>query len=176
MEKSKKNAENRSKQLYTHTGGSKSLERLGEEEERIESIEQREESSRLLSRSDSLAQALGKEHSSRVRGIGLGPTSSQVFGMNSHQASNRAQREETQRVLVEVQAELVAEKLKKKVVEDEVAAEKTKRHAIEDEVAVGKIRMQAMESALICLLQGQGEKLPSDVAAWMNSLEGHIRN
>ncbi|XP_016175329.1 uncharacterized protein LOC107617938 isoform X3 [Arachis ipaensis] len=31
-EKCKKNAENRSKQLYTHTGGLKSLARLGEEE------------------------------------------------------------------------------------------------------------------------------------------------
>ncbi|XLU57483.1 hypothetical protein S245_052131, partial [Arachis hypogaea] len=31
-EKCKKNAENRSKQLYTHTGGSKSLARLEEEE------------------------------------------------------------------------------------------------------------------------------------------------
>ncbi|RYQ83348.1 hypothetical protein Ahy_B10g101990 [Arachis hypogaea] len=171
--KCKKNTENRSKQLYTHTGGSKSMARLGEEEskrqgrrvgrgklyllthkrpngsyihdasrtigERIEAIEQRDESSRLLSQNDSLAQTLGKEHPGRVRGMGLGPTSSQVF------------------------------------VEDEVAAEKTKRQTMEDEVAVGKIRMQAMESALICILQGQGGKLPSDVAAWMNSLEGQIR-
>ncbi|XP_072082958.1 uncharacterized protein [Arachis hypogaea] len=49
--------------------------------ERIEAIEQRDESSRLLSQNDSLAQALGKEHSDRVRGMGLGPTSSQVFGI-----------------------------------------------------------------------------------------------
>ncbi|XP_020972493.1 uncharacterized protein LOC107626790 [Arachis ipaensis] len=223
QEKCKKNAENRSKQLYTHTGGSKSLARLGEEEserqgrivsrgelyllthkrtngsyihdaaraigERIEAIEQGDESSRLLSQNDSLAQALGKEHSGRVRGMGLGPTSSQVFGMNSHQPSNGFEREETQRVLLKLQAELAAEKLKKKVVEDEVAAEKTKRqamedevaaektkrHAVEDEVAAGKVRMQAMESALLCLLQGQGRKLPSDVATWMSALEGQNR-
>ncbi|XP_020961116.1 uncharacterized protein LOC110263708 [Arachis ipaensis] len=155
----------------------------------IDAIEQRDESSRLLSHNDSLAQALGKEHSGRVRGIGLGPTSSQVFSMNSHQPSNGIERKETQRVLLELQAELAAEKLKRKAVEDEVAAEKTKRQAVEDEVAVektkrqvvedevaaGKVRMQAMESALICLLQGQGGKLPSDVAAWMSALEGQIR-
>ncbi|RYR66773.1 hypothetical protein Ahy_A03g012831 [Arachis hypogaea] len=190
-EKCKKNAENRSNQLYTHTGGSKSLARLGEEEskrqgrrvsrgelyllthkranvsyvhdaaraigEKIETIEQCDESSKLLSQNDSLAQTLEKEHPGRVRGMGLGPTSSQFF-----------ERKETQRVLLELQAELTAKKLKKKAVEDEVAVEKTKRQAVEDkvvaektkrqvvedEVAVGKVRMQAMESALICLLQG----------------------
>ncbi|XP_020962348.1 uncharacterized protein LOC110264539 [Arachis ipaensis] len=100
--------------------------------------------------------------------MGLGPTSSQVFDMNSHQPNNGFEREESQRVLLELQAELAAKKLKRKAmedevavektkrqaVEDEVAAEKTKRQAVEDEVAAGKVRMQAMESALICLLQG----------------------
>ncbi|KAL4357166.1 hypothetical protein AHAS_Ahas09G0159500 [Arachis hypogaea] len=108
QEKCKKNVENQSKQLYTHTGGSKSLARLGEEE------------------NDLLAQALRKEHSGRVCGMRLGPTSSQVFGMNSHQPSNGFEREETQRVLLELQAELVAEKLKRKAVEDEVAAGKVR--------------------------------------------------
>ncbi|XP_020967527.1 uncharacterized protein LOC107617234 [Arachis ipaensis] len=209
LEKCKKNVENRSKQLYTHIGGSKSLARHGEEEserqgrrvsrgelyllthkrddgsyihdaaraigERIEAIEQGDESSRLLCQNDSLAQALGKERPGRVRGMGLGPTSSQVFGMNSHQSSNSFERKETQRVLLELQAELVVEKLKRKAVEDEVATEKTKRQSVEDEVAAGKVRMQAMESALICLLQGQGRELPSDVATWMSALEGQIR-
>ncbi|RYR53758.1 hypothetical protein Ahy_A06g028989 [Arachis hypogaea] len=205
----KKNIENRSKQLYTHTGGSKSLARCGEEEserqgrrvgrgelcllthkrsngtyihdatrairERIEAIEQRDEFSRLLSQNDSLAQALGKEHPGRMRGMGLRPTSSQVFGMNFHKPINDFEREETQRMLLELQAELAAEKLKRKAVVDEVAAEKTKRQAVEDEVVAGKVRMQAMKSALICLLQGQGRKLPSDVAAWMSALEGQNR-
>ncbi|RYR78650.1 hypothetical protein Ahy_A01g003484 [Arachis hypogaea] len=171
----KKNAENRSKQLYTHTGRSKILARLREEEKRIEAIEQCDESSRLLSQNDSLAQALGKEHPGRVCGMGFGPTSSQVFGMNSHQPSKGFEREETQRVLLELQAELAAEKLKRKAVEDEVAAEKTKRQAVEDEVAARKVRIQAMESALICLLQGQSGKLPSDVATWMSALEGQNR-
>ncbi|RYQ99006.1 hypothetical protein Ahy_B07g086855 [Arachis hypogaea] len=140
QEKCKKNAENRSKQLYTHTSGSKSLARLGEEEERIEAIEQRDESSKLLSQNDSLAQALKNEHLSRLCGMGLGPTSSQVFGMNSHQPSNGFEREESQRVLLKLQAELAAKKLKRKAVEDEVAVEKTKRQAVEDEVAVEKTK------------------------------------
>ncbi|KAL4365522.1 hypothetical protein AHAS_Ahas07G0114500 [Arachis hypogaea] len=88
--------------------------------ERIEAIEQHDESSRLLSQNDSLAQALGKEHPGRVRGMGLGPTSSQVF-------------------------ELAAEKLKRKIVEDEVAVEKTKRQAVEDGVAAEKIKRQTVE-------------------------------
>ncbi|RYR67334.1 hypothetical protein Ahy_A03g013659 [Arachis hypogaea] len=130
-----------------------------------------------------------KEHPGRVCGMGLGPTSSQVFSINSHQPSNGFEREETQRMLLELQAELAAEKLKGKTVEDEVAVEntkrltvedevgakKTKRQAVEDVVATRKVRMQAMESALICLLQGQGRKLPSDVAAWMSMLERQNR-
>ncbi|RYQ79679.1 hypothetical protein Ahy_Scaffold2g107643 [Arachis hypogaea] len=162
-EKCRKNTENRSKQLYTYTGGSKSLARLGEEEakERITEIEQHDESSRLLSQNDSLAQTLEKEHPGRVHGMGIGPTTSQVFGTNSPQPSIETQREETQRVLVEIQAELPAEKLKRKAIEDEVAAEKTKR--------------QAMESSPMCLVQGQGGELPPDLAPWMNSLEGHSR-
>ncbi|RYR04475.1 hypothetical protein Ahy_B06g084206 [Arachis hypogaea] len=139
-EKCRKNAVNRSKQLYTHTGGSKSLARFEEEEEKIVEIEQHDESSRLLSQNDSLAQTLGKEHPGRVRGMGIGPTSSQVFSTNSHQPSNGTQREETQRVLLELQAELAAEKLERKAMEDEAALEKTKR--------------QAMKSALKCLIQG----------------------
>ncbi|XP_072087365.1 uncharacterized protein [Arachis hypogaea] len=50
-----------------------------ETHDRIEAIEQRDKSSRLLSQNDSLAQALGKEHPGRMRGMGLGMTSSQVF-------------------------------------------------------------------------------------------------
>ncbi|RYQ87547.1 hypothetical protein Ahy_B09g095060 [Arachis hypogaea] len=204
-EKCKKNAKNRSKQLYTHTSGSKSLARLGEEESERQGRRVSRGELYLLTHkranssyvhdaaraigNDSLAQALGKEHSGRVRGMGLGLTSSQVFGMNFHQLSNGFEREEAQMVLLELQAELATEKLKRKAVEDEVAAEKTKRQAVEDEVAAektkrqtvkdevaaGKVRMQAVESALICLLQEQGGKLPSDVATSMSALEGHIR-
>ncbi|KAL4300330.1 hypothetical protein AHAS_Ahas17G0190100 [Arachis hypogaea] len=160
-EKYKKNIENRSKQLYTHTGGSKSLARLGEEKsERQGRIVSRGELYLLTHRrtngsyihdaaraigNDSLAQALGKESPGRVRGMGLGPTSSQVFGMNSHQPSNGFEREETQRVLLELQVEFATKKLKRKAVEDEVTAEKTKRQAVEVEVAAEKTKRQAVE-------------------------------
>ncbi|RYR51516.1 hypothetical protein Ahy_A06g026537 [Arachis hypogaea] len=153
-EKCKKNAKNRSKQQYTHTGGSKSFARRIEEEERIEEIEQQDESSRVLSQNDSIAQVFGKEKPGRVRGVGFGPTPSQLFGPNSHGPSNGVQQEETQRKLLELEAQLEGEKLKKKAMEDEVAADKKK--------------MKAMESALIYLFQRQGEELPPDIAAGMS--------
>ncbi|RYQ86283.1 hypothetical protein Ahy_B10g105955 [Arachis hypogaea] len=159
--KCKQNALNRKKQLYTHTGSSKSLARAREEEsqkqgrravrgevwilkhkrldgtyiheeaqrigEKIFEIEQQDETTRILSENDFLAQALGKEHPGRVRGIGFGPTPSQLFRPSSHPSVDRAQIEEAQRMLFELQAEVTAKKLKRKAKEDEVAAEKTKR-------------------------------------------------
>ncbi|RYR38452.1 hypothetical protein Ahy_A09g043493 [Arachis hypogaea] len=73
--KCKQNALNRKKQLYTHIGGSKSLDRAREEE------------------------ALGKEHSGRVRGIGIRPTPSQLFRPSLHSPVDRAQIEDAQRML-----------------------------------------------------------------------------
>ncbi|XP_025702891.2 uncharacterized protein [Arachis hypogaea] len=186
-EKCKKNALNRSKQLYTHTGGSKSLARRREEEseqegrivsrgelwikvhkrsdgsyindeareigERLLEIEQEHESSRVLSQNDSLAQVFGREKPGRVRGVGLGPTPSQLFGTNLRPSVNRVLEEETQRKLNELQTELEAEKLKRKAMEDEAAADKK--------------RIKVMESALIYLFQRQGEELPPEIAAGM---------
>ncbi|XP_072052562.1 uncharacterized protein [Arachis hypogaea] len=103
-----KKANNRSKQLYTHTGGSKCFARRMEEnseqqgmgvgrgelwitvhkkkdgsyiidEERIEEIEQQDESSRVLSQNDSMALVFGKEKPGRVRGVGFTPTPSQLY-------------------------------------------------------------------------------------------------
>ncbi|KAL4343181.1 hypothetical protein AHAS_Ahas11G0052700 [Arachis hypogaea] len=121
-------------------------------------IEQQDESSRMLSQNNSLAQALGKEDPSRVHGVSFGPTPNQLCGRNSHMPRIGVQIEEIQRVLLELQVELEAEKLKKKAVEDEVVIEKKKR--------------QAMECALRYLIQRQGEELPPDIAARMNFLEG----
>ncbi|RYR10738.1 hypothetical protein Ahy_B05g079216 [Arachis hypogaea] len=191
--KCKQNALNRKKQLYMHTGGSKSLARTREEEsekqgrrvgkgevwilkhkrpngsyihekarrigKKISEIEQLDESTRILSENDSLAQALGKEHPGRVRGIGHGPTPSQLFRPRSQPPVDRAQVEEAQRMLTELQAEVTTEKLKRKAIEDELAAEKTKR--------------QAIESVLSYLVQQQCGELPPDILAQMNSLDGH---
>ncbi|KAL4320988.1 hypothetical protein AHAS_Ahas14G0065500 [Arachis hypogaea] len=138
--KCKQNALNRKKQLYTNTGGSKSLARTREEEEKISEIEKLDETTRILSENDSLAQTLGKEHSGRVRGIGFGPTLIQLFHPSSQPPLDRVRIEEAQRMLFELQAEVTAEKLKRKTVEDEVAAKKLKRKAIEDEIVAEKTK------------------------------------
>ncbi|KAL4294521.1 hypothetical protein AHAS_Ahas18G0236400 [Arachis hypogaea] len=88
---------------------------------RIEEIEQQDECSRVLSQNDSIAQVFRKERPSRVRGVGSGPTPSQLFGLNLHAIVNRVQ-VEIQRKLLELQAELEGEKLKRKAMEDEAAA------------------------------------------------------
>ncbi|RYR67363.1 hypothetical protein Ahy_A03g013694 isoform D [Arachis hypogaea] len=180
-----KNTINRSKQLYTHTGRSKSFARRIEEEseqqrrrvsrrelwitvhkkrmvpismrKQKQLIELEDVSSRVLSQNDSIAQVFGKEKLERVRGVDFGSTPSQLFGPNSHALGNGVQLEETQRKLLELQAELEGEKLKRK--------------AMEDEAATNKKKMQAMESALIYLFQWQGEELPPDIAAGMSSVE-----
>ncbi|XP_025679848.1 uncharacterized protein [Arachis hypogaea] len=139
--------------------------------ERIEEIEQQDESSRVLSQNDSIAQVFGKEKPGRVRGVGFGPTPSQIFGPNSHGSGNGVQLEETQRKLLELQAELEDEKLKRKAMEDEAAAQKLKRKAMEDEAAAKKKKMKVMESALVYLFQRQGEELPPDIAAGMGFVE-----
>ncbi|XP_016169300.1 uncharacterized protein LOC107611956 isoform X2 [Arachis ipaensis] len=139
--------------------------------ERIEEIEQQDESSRVLSQNDSIAQVFRKEKPGRVRGVGFGPTPSQLFGPNSHGSGNGVQLEETQRKLLELQAELEDEKLKRKAMEDEAAAEKLKRKAMEDEAAAEKKKMKVIESALIYLFQRQGEELPPDIAAGMSFVE-----
>ncbi|RYQ95135.1 hypothetical protein Ahy_B08g090181 [Arachis hypogaea] len=125
--------------------------------ERIEEIEQHDESSRVLSQNDSIAQVFGKEKPGRVRGVGFGLTPTQLFGSNSHVPGNRVEEEETQRKLFALHAELEGEKLKRKAMEDEAAADKKK--------------MQAMERALIYLFQRQGEELPRDITVEMSSVE-----
>ncbi|KAL4287630.1 hypothetical protein AHAS_Ahas19G0205400 [Arachis hypogaea] len=119
--KCKQNTLNPKKQLYTHTGGSKSLARAREEEPPVD----------------------------------------------------RAQMEEAQRMLFELQAEGTAEKLRRKAVEDKVATEKLKKKVIEDEIAAEKTKRQALESVLSFVVQQQGGELPLDIAGRMNSLDGH---
>ncbi|XP_052107349.1 uncharacterized protein LOC127739783 isoform X1 [Arachis duranensis] len=151
----------------------KEAQRIGE---KIIEIEQLDESIRILSENDSLAQALGKEHPGRVRGIGHGPTLSQLFRPSSQPSVDRAQVEEAQRMLCELQTKVTTEKLKRKAMEDELAAEKTKRQAMEDGLAAEKTKRQAIESVLSYLVQQQGGELPPDIPARMNSLDEHGGN
>ncbi|XP_059309635.1 uncharacterized protein LOC132060676 [Lycium ferocissimum] len=60
----------------------KSRCKIPEEIERIESLDS---SSMQISEVESLAQVLGKEHVGRVRGVGYGPTPTQVFGKKTYQ-------------------------------------------------------------------------------------------
>ncbi|XP_052111507.1 uncharacterized protein LOC107468952 [Arachis duranensis] len=115
--KCKQNTLNRSKQLYTYTGGSKTLARkkdkvdkeqgrpVGRRElfimthkkkiarisipmrEAIANVERQDESSKHLSQNDSLAQVLGKEHPGRVRALGAEPCPTQVFDNAARQSS-----------------------------------------------------------------------------------------
>ncbi|RYR21453.1 hypothetical protein Ahy_B03g066751 [Arachis hypogaea] len=121
--------------------------------EKIVEIEQCDESTRILSENDSLAQALGKEHSGRVRGMNFGLTPSQLFCSSSQLPVDETQIEEAQRMLIELHAKVMAEKLKRKAVEDEVATEKLKRKAVEDDVVAEKIKRQAKRSVLSYLIQ-----------------------
>ncbi|RYQ95909.1 hypothetical protein Ahy_B08g091291 [Arachis hypogaea] len=127
--------------------------------EKISEIEHLDESTRILSENDFLAQALGKEQLDKVRGMGHGPTPSQLFRPSTQPPVNRAQVKEAQRMLCELQAESTTKKLKRKATEDELAIEKMKK--------------QAIESVLSYLVQQQCGELPPDIAARMNSLDGH---
>ncbi|RYQ96886.1 hypothetical protein Ahy_B08g092804 [Arachis hypogaea] len=125
--------------------------------QKLEEIEEQDESSRVLSQNDFIAQVFEKEKSGRVCSVGFGPTPSQLFRSNSHPSGNRVQVEKIQRKLNKLQAELEAKKLKRKAMEDEATIEKKKR--------------KAMKSTLIYLFQRQGEELPPDIATGMSSME-----
>ncbi|KAL4371790.1 hypothetical protein AHAS_Ahas06G0201000 [Arachis hypogaea] len=88
---------------------------------------------------------------------------------------DRAQIEDAQRMLFELQAEVTAEKLNRKAVEDELVVKKLKRKVMEDEIVAEKTKRQALESVLSYVVQQQGGELPPNIAARMNSLDGHGR-
>ncbi|RYR04566.1 hypothetical protein Ahy_B06g084322 [Arachis hypogaea] len=130
---------------------------INDEARAIGEIEQQDESSRVLSQNNSIAQVFRKEKLGRVHGVSFGSIPTQLFHPNSRAPDNGVQVEETQKKLIKLQAKLEGEKLKRKAMKDEVATDKKKK--------------QAMESALIYLFQRQGEELPPDVAVGMSSVE-----
>ncbi|RYR68652.1 hypothetical protein Ahy_A03g015132 [Arachis hypogaea] len=107
QEKCRKTAINRSKQLYTHTEGSKTMTRNRHEEEAIEHIESHDASSNEFSQNDSLAQVLGKEHPGRVRGLDFSPCPTQCFHNISQQSDSGVQIEEYQIEIVKLKAEAI---------------------------------------------------------------------
>ncbi|XP_025685566.1 uncharacterized protein [Arachis hypogaea] len=192
-EKCRKNAINRSKQLYTHTGGSKTMTRKKHEEgrpigrgevwtmshkkkngsymnedarvvgEAIEHIESQDPSSKESSQNDSLAQVLGKEHPGRVRGLGFGPCPSQYFRNILQQSDYDVQIEEYRMDIVKLKAEAV--KLKAIAVE-----EKAKRQRMEAEAAEEKAKIQTMKNLLRYIIQQQGGNLPPEIVTDLDSL------
>ncbi|RYR16505.1 hypothetical protein Ahy_B04g073536 [Arachis hypogaea] len=113
-------------------------------DKRLLEIEQQDESSRVLSQNDSIAQVFRREKLGRVRGVGFEPTPSQFFGTNLQPSINRVQVEEMQRKLNELQTELEAEKLKRKAMEDEAVAAKKriKGEELPPEIAAGMCSME----------------------------------
>ncbi|XP_020972776.1 uncharacterized protein LOC110269338 [Arachis ipaensis] len=165
-EKCRKNAINRSKQLYTHTRGSKTMARKRHEEgrpisrgeEAIEHIESQDPSSKEFSQNDSLAQVLEKEHPGRVRGLGFGPCPSQCFRNIPQQSDYCVQIEEYQMEIVKLKAEVA------------VAEEKAKRQRMEAKAAEEKAKMQTIRNLLRYIIQQQGGNLPPEIAADLDSL------
>ncbi|XP_052107561.1 uncharacterized protein LOC127740556 [Arachis duranensis] len=139
QKKCKQNTLNRSKQLYTHIGSSKTLAREKDEVEREQgrSIGRVElfimthkkkdgsyihpdahvisdGSSKHLSQNDSLAQVLGKKHPGRVRALGAGPCPTQVFGNAAGQPSGFVESNaEDKRMIAELTAKLEEERAKR---------------------------------------------------------------
>ncbi|RYR21420.1 hypothetical protein Ahy_B03g066706 [Arachis hypogaea] len=95
--KCRQNALNRSKQLYTHTGGSKTLARRKDEEEAIANIKSQDGSLKEISHSDSLARVLGKEHSGQVQPLGFGPCRTKIIRNTTQQSNSGAQIQEYQK-------------------------------------------------------------------------------
>ncbi|XP_057763489.1 uncharacterized protein LOC130983285 [Arachis stenosperma] len=117
QKKCKQNALNRSKQLYTHIGGSKTLARKKDEVEAIANVERQDGSSKHLSQNDSLSQVLGKEHPGRVRVLGAGPCPTQVFGNAAGQPLGSAESNaEDKRMIVELTAKLEEERVKRQLI------------------------------------------------------------
>ncbi|MED6201455.1 hypothetical protein PIB30_095190 [Stylosanthes scabra] len=102
------------------------------------------QSTKELSQNDSLAQVLGKEHPGRVRGMGAGPCPTQIIkhGTQNTSVASYVDVEEYKREIVKLKAEAAEEKKKR----------------------------QSMEHIVRYLLQMQGDNLPPNIVAEMNSL------
>ncbi|CAN1156767.1 hypothetical protein LINPERPRIM_LOCUS20407 [Linum perenne] len=73
------NKANRAKQKIYHTSGSKSILAKGKELETVERFMEDPATHNHISSFDAVGRAFNeKEHSGRVRGLGFGPTPSQV--------------------------------------------------------------------------------------------------
>ena len=116
-------------------------------------IEREDGSSKEFSQNDSLAQAIGKEHPGRVRGVGFGPCPTQVYGHTEH--LNPPVNQAFQTDMNEMKSELEASRLRVRNLESIIEVERTRR--------------QAIEGAVKYMLQMQGSNLPPELNAFFNS-------
>ncbi|RYR01716.1 hypothetical protein Ahy_B06g080583 [Arachis hypogaea] len=190
-EKCRKNAINRSKQLYTHIGGSKSLAQRREEESEQEgrivgrgelwikvhkrrdgsyiNDEAREIGERLLEieQQDEFSRVLSQNDS--IAQVFAREKPGRVRGVDNGPTPSQLFGTNLQPSVNRVQVEETQRKLNE--LQTELKAEKLKRKAIEDEAAADKKRIKVMESALIYFFQRQNEELPPEIAAGMCSME-----
>ncbi|CAN1261785.1 hypothetical protein LINPERPRIM_LOCUS10995 [Linum perenne] len=85
------NKANRAKQKIYHTSGSKSILVKGKELETVERFMEDPAPHNHISSFDAVGRAFNeKEHPGRVRGLGFGPTPSQVFGSSSQRSASQS--------------------------------------------------------------------------------------
>ncbi|KAF7800457.1 uncharacterized protein G2W53_045129 [Senna tora] len=129
--------------------------------DKILSYESSGNSSYEVSQFDSLAMALGsQERSGRVRGMGLGPTPSQVFGVYArpHHGGTRS----TDPSYSELQNELA--RMRKAMDESEERNRRMEAKMVENDE-----RNRRMEATIAMLLERFGGQLPSEQAGLQNN-------
>ncbi|MED6193214.1 hypothetical protein PIB30_017180 [Stylosanthes scabra] len=119
---------------------------IHKKKEAIAEIESRDTSTKELSQNDSLAQVLGKEHPGRVRGLGSGPSPTQLFGHTSQSSCHGVNIHEYQKEIAALQAE----------------------------TAEAKKKSQTMEHLIRFLIQRQGDDLPPEIASEMKALDSGV--
>ncbi|XP_015970414.1 uncharacterized protein LOC107493895 [Arachis duranensis] len=163
-EKCKKNAANRSKQMYTHTGGSKTMGRKRHEEELRQG--------RPIGRGEGWTMSHKKKRMEAIEHIESQDPSSKEFSHNDSLAQSDycVQIEEYQMEIEKLKAE--AAELNVESAELKVAAEeeKAKRQRMKAE---GKAKMQSMGNLLSYIIQQQGGSLPPEIAADLDSLRSN---
>ncbi|RYR53600.1 hypothetical protein Ahy_A06g028793 [Arachis hypogaea] len=141
-EKYKNNVANRSKQLYTHTGGSKTMARKRHEEELRQ------------------GRPIG-------RGEGWTMSHKKKNGSYMNEDVRLVRIEEYQMEIVKLKAEVAELKAESAELKTAAAEEKAKRQRMEAE---GKAKMQSMGNFLRYTIQQQGGSLSLEIAADLDSL------
>ena len=120
----------------------------------------------MISTDDAVGQVLGKEHTRRVRGLGLGACPSKVFGLPNHRlrhlnlssSSNASSSEDS------LKLELIAMKEKLESMQRERELEQAERAREQAERAREQAERARMEQMMKYLVQQLGIQIPPDLA------------